>query len=403
MLDISAYSFLETLYCGSNSLNALDVSRNPNLQLLSFADNQITTIDVSENTELKKLYCSRNPLTGLDISKNTMLKELCCTQDSLSSLDVSHNKMLEFFLCYRNHLINLDISDHPSLITLCCDRNQITSLNTAGDTSLIYHVCHDNQLSSLDLSDNKNLEYLYCFNNNLTEIDVTKNNSLKRLWFSNNKIDTLDISDNPDLITLECDNNFLTLSTLPTRQSGWSMYRYAPQRPIYIIKEVSNEDTLDFSREYVVGEDTSVFVWRTNSGTILQQDADYSIYNGKITFLKPQSDSVYCEMSNAMFPDFKGDSILRTTNTYLNIEKEEIPVSGNELIEEEILIYSNNKAIHINTPYNIQVSIFDIQGNLVIEKPLKDGTNVIPMQRSGLYFVHIMGNSDSFTQELYVY
>ena len=83
------------LYCGNNSISALDVSKNPALEELGCYENQITHLDVSKNTELKKLECWSNQLTTLDVSNNTLLTELNCRNNPLKNLNVGNNDTLK--------------------------------------------------------------------------------------------------------------------------------------------------------------------------------------------------------------------------------------------------------------------------------------------------------------------
>ncbi len=47
---------------------------------------------------------------------------------------------------------------------------------------------------------------------------------------------------------------------------------------------------------------SSVFTWKTISGTTLVAGTDYAESNGVFSFLKGQADSVYCEITNETFP-----------------------------------------------------------------------------------------------------
>jgi Leucine-rich repeat (LRR) protein len=73
------------LYCGNNSLTALDVSRCTALDDLMCNNNQLTALDVSKNTALHGLDCNYNKITKLDVSKNTVLWQLCCVGNQLTT------------------------------------------------------------------------------------------------------------------------------------------------------------------------------------------------------------------------------------------------------------------------------------------------------------------------------
>ncbi|RLD68463.1 MAG: hypothetical protein DRI98_11775 [Bacteroidetes bacterium] len=76
MKGIGAFTNLDTLVCGCNLLESLDLSKNRNLVYVDCRSCQLLNLDVSGCHRLSTLYCSDNLLTSLDISNNASLNEL---------------------------------------------------------------------------------------------------------------------------------------------------------------------------------------------------------------------------------------------------------------------------------------------------------------------------------------
>jgi Leucine-rich repeat (LRR) protein len=238
------------------------------------------------------LSCAYCNLTEIDVSKNPELEQLVCYENQLTSLDVSKNTALDWLDCSGNKLSSLDVTQNTSLTVLRCSGNKLTTLDVSKIIYLIILYCGDNKLASLDVSKCLNLEALFCDNNLLTSIDISKNTKIE---------------------SLGCEKNKLSFATLPLKQAGWSSYVYAPQQPISINKNLSADAVIDLSGQFSINGTISGYIWKTKGGKTLVNGTDYSLSGGKTTFLKGQSDSVYCEITNATFPDFTGDKVLKTT------------------------------------------------------------------------------------------
>ena len=73
LTGIEAFTALDTLWCGINQLDSLDVSSNTALTSLSCGLNQLTSLTVGSNTALIYLDCHLNQLTSLDAVSYTHL------------------------------------------------------------------------------------------------------------------------------------------------------------------------------------------------------------------------------------------------------------------------------------------------------------------------------------------
>lgn len=58
--------------------------------------------------------------------------------------------------------------------------------------------------------------------------------------------------------------------------------------------------------------------------------------------------------------------------------------------------------ISINSPYNAQLSIYDINGRLVISKLINNGANNVQLNKTGVYLVKIEGNKGSVNKKVVV-
>ncbi len=432
VLDVSNNKALTKLRCSSNQLTSLDVSINTVLTELSCSSNQLTALDVSNNKALTSLNCSKNQLKALDVSNNKALESLGCGNNQLTSLDVSNNKALESLGSGNNQLTSLDVNYNTALTSLSCDNNQLTALDVSINTALTSLSCDNNQLTSLDVSKNKALKYFQCQFNQLTSLDVSINIALTSLSCGNNQLTTLDVNKNTKLTSLDCSNNLLTslgvskntalvglycfsnqltsldvsnntalnilkceenklkLSTLPLFKG---FYTYYPQQSLFIKENIDINTPLDLSSEYMIDGNVTNYTWKTTSGTILTEGVDYSFDNGITTFIKEQTEQVYCEMTYVMFSKL----ILKTTAVNITI-----PTSTMDIEVKKNKVYGFNKSIYIETASNSVVYVRNLTGKTIAQQKCISGTNQIPVLYNGIYIVTILVDGQTYTQKVVV-
>lgn len=334
-LDISKSAQLSYLLCSYNQLSTLDLTNNPGLTFVFCYNNKLTSLDVSKNSSLLYLYCLNNSLASLDLT-NTRVTDLSCGFNQLTSLNLTKDAWLQYLYCYNNKLTTIDLTQNTALnILMCndnqltsldltknarlagidCSNNKLTSLNVTQNLQLGGIGCNNNKLTNLDLSQNTGLMSVNCDNNLLTNLDVSRNTGLYYLSCNNNQLTSLDLSQNNNLYYLYCSGNNMSFATLPAIQNLYNEYKYAPQKAIIIPNFVVIGAEIDLSNQLQINGKTSVYDWKTQNGVSLIPGTDYAISNGKTVFLKAQSDSVYCEMTNVSFPDLSGTNVLRTVNT----------------------------------------------------------------------------------------
>ena len=211
LTGIEAFSALNELHCGSNSLTNLNISQNTALTILNCSYNQLTSLDLSQNSNLYYFICNSNALTNLDVSYCSALSTLECAYNDLTSLDVSTNLALTRLYCYGNTITTLYVTNNTALTKLYCGNNPLSSLNVSNNTALIELGCENTFLSGgLDVSNNTALVLFYCNNSQLSSLDVTNNTALVELGCSANQISTLDLSNNVALELIGCQGNQLT-------------------------------------------------------------------------------------------------------------------------------------------------------------------------------------------------
>lgn len=214
LLDISDCSQLKTLNCSHNKLTSLDLSCNLLLTNLDCGINKLTSLDISCNSLLTKVYCNNNILTTLLL--NTYIEHLFCVSNSIENLNISLCTNLHVLYCDYNRLKLLDISYNKNLIELYCSHNFIETIVGKLPYNLEKLHCHSNYLTTLndyyDVNDNfpYNLRQLRCCSNRLTTLNVSLYKNLTMLSCSNNRLTSLNVDGCNNLTMLYCYCNLLT-------------------------------------------------------------------------------------------------------------------------------------------------------------------------------------------------
>lgn len=297
---------------------------------------QLTSVDVSKLTEMTTLMLRSNPkLTSLDVSKLAKLKMLMVNGNGLTELDFTNNVALE----------NITVND-----------NKLTSIVLGGNAY-------------------PNLWKVACGNNELSSFDFSK--------LSATAPANVDLSDNK-----------FKFSTLPLSKESWVNYAYAPQAEVEIATEVSK--AIDLSSEATIDGQATTYKWITKGGVTLTEGTDYSVENGVTSFYTPQTDSVYCEMTNATFPLLSGADVLKTTMTYIS-ETDGIFETG----QSGVAVYSINNNICVDIESSSSVEVYNTSGVLVKRAELAEGRNEISSPK-GLFIVKVTSNNTAASYKVLV-
>lgn len=273
---------------------SLDVTKATTLKDLTANTNKLTSIDLTKNTELEKLTINNNQLTSIDISKCTKLATMDITNNLLTAIDITKNQALQTLRIGQNKFAGeLDLSTNPTIKSVYAQINELTAVKIGNNTAKKpYFSFNENKLTSFDatgIEDAANA-ILYLNGNQLTEIKLPST-----------KIKTLNI----------LKNNF-TLATLPAPTVA-KTFNYAPQNDYVIAESYKVGDVLDLSSQTSATLNTQFAVYKSDK-TALPEGTDYTVADGKITFLTAQ-DAVYVTMSSALYSKFTGTNIYKTTVT----------------------------------------------------------------------------------------
>lgn len=347
---------------------SLDVTKATTLKDLTANTNKLASIDLTKNTELEKLTINNNQLTSIDISKCTKLTTLDITNNLLTAIDITKNQALQTLRIGQNKLAGeLDLSTNPTIKSVYALTNELTSIKIGNNTaSKPYFSFNYNKLTSIDASginDAKNA-ILFLIGNQLTEIKLPSA-----------QMKALNISK----------NNF-TLATLPDATTTAKGFTYAPQNDYVIAESYKVGDVLDLSSQTSATLNTQFAVYKSDK-TALTEGTDYTVADGKITFLTAQ-EAVYVTMSSALYSKFTGTSIYKTTVT-----KVEGPTGINAVTAQEVKVSTAGNEISISgLSQGDAVTVANL-GGAVVANFHANSANAHVQAAKGLYIVSINGKA----------
>lgn len=347
---------------------SLDVTKATALKDLTANTNKLTAIDLTKNTELEKLTINNNQLTSIDISKCTKLTTMDITNNLLTAIDITKNQALQTLRIGQNKLTgDLDLSTNPTIKSVYALTNELTSVKIGNNTaSKPYFSFNYNKLTSIDASginDAKNAT-LFLIGNQLTEIKLPAT-----------QMKSLNISK----------NNF-TLATLPDATTTAKGFTYAPQNDYVIAESYKVGDVLDLSSQTSATLNTQFAVYKSDK-TALTEGTDYTVADGKITFLTAQ-EAVYVTMSSALYSKFTGTSVYKTT-----ITKVEGSTGINAVTAQGVKVSTVGNEISISgLSQGDAVTVANL-GGAVVANFHANSANAHVQAAKGLYIVSINGKA----------
>ena len=272
---LPALPSLKQLSLNNSPVKKVDVSQVPTLTSLTInnmlAAGQLESIDVSNNTELTYLSLQGNAtangaLASLDISKNTKLE----------GLYVQYNKIKEIKLA----------AAYDKLGTFNASYNELEAVNPAAMPAVKWFDVRNNKIKGDLVIPSEKLTNVYVNNNELTSVKVP--NVTKQFYFDNNK---------------------MTIATLPALPEGMNttskkkQFHYQPQADMEVAPEGSVLDlSAQASAKGIEAEAQATVFTITAGNAALVEGKDYTVKDGKITFLTDQKEAVV-KMTNAGYPD----------------------------------------------------------------------------------------------------
>lgn len=349
---------------------SLDVTKATTLKDLTANTNKLASMDLTKNTELEKLTINNNQLTSIDISKCTKLTTLDITNNLLTAIDITKNQALQTLRISQNKFAGeLDLSTNPTIKFVYALTNELTSVKIGNNTaSKPYFSFNYNKLTSIDASginDAKNAT-LFLIGNQLTEIKLPSA-----------QMKTLNISK----------NNF-TLATLPGPDATTTAkgFTYAPQNDYVIAESYKVGDVLDLSSQTSATLNTQFAVYKSDK-TALTEGTDYTVADGKITFLTAQ-EAVYVTMSSATYSKFTGTNIYKTTVT-----KVEGSTGINAVTAQGVKVSTAGNEISISgLSQGDAVTVANL-GGAVVANFHANSANAHVQAAKGLYIVSINGKA----------
>lgn len=346
---------------------SLDVTKATSLKDLTANANKLTSIDLTKNTELEKLTISNNQLTSIDISKCTKLTTLDISNNLLTAIDITKNQALLTLRIGQNKLAGeLDLSTNPTIKLVYAQTNELTSVkignNTASKPTFSFN---ENKLTSFDATGIKDAgnATLFLISNQLTEITLPSA-----------KMRILNIFK----------NNF-TLATLPAPTVA-KTFNYAPQNNYVIAESYKVGDVLDLSSQTSATLNTQFAVYKSDK-TALTEGTDYTVADGKITFLTAQ-DAVYITMTSTLYPKFTGTNIYKTTVT-----KVEGSTGINAVTAQGVKVSTAGNEISISgLSQGDAVTVANL-GGAVVANFHANSANAHVQAAKGLYIVSINGKA----------
>lgn len=349
---------------------SLDVTKATALKDLTANTNKLTSIDLTKNIELTKLTINNNQLTNIDISKCTQLTTLDISNNLLTAIDITKNQALQTLRIGQNKLTGeLDLSTNPTIKLVYALGMELNSVKIGNNTaSKPLFSLNNNKLTSIDASGIKDAgnATLNLMGNQLTEIKLPSA-----------KMKTLNISK----------NNF-TLATLPAPDATTAArgFSYAPQNDYVIAESYKVGDVLDLSSQTSATLNTQFAVYKSDK-TALTEGTDYTVADGKITFLTAQEE-VYVAMSSALYSKFTGTNIYKTTVT-----KVEGSTGINAVTAQGVKVITAGNEISISgLSQGDAVTVANL-GGAVVASFHANSANAHVQAAKGLYIVSINGKA----------
>ncbi len=347
---------------------------------------------------------------SLDVTKATTLKDLTAYTNKLASIDLTKNTELEKLTIYSNQLTSIDISKCTKLTTLDIKNNLLTAIDITKNQALQYLAISENKFAGeLDLSTNPALRNVYALNMELNSVKIGNNTASKPLFsLNNNKLTSIDASGIQDagnatlnlignqlteiklpsakMSILRISKNNFTLATLPDATTAAKNFTYAPQNDYVIAESYKVGDVLDLSSQTSATLNTQFAVYKSDK-TALTEGTDYTVADGKITFLTAQ-EAVYVTMSSALYRQFTGTSIYKTTVT-----KVEGSTGINAVTAQGVKVSTAGNEISISgLSQGDAVTVANL-GGAVVANFHASSANAHVQAAKGLYIVSINGKA----------
>ena len=204
----------------------------------------------------------------------------------------------------------------------------------------------------------------------------------------------LDVSRVTKLTLLYCPNSLLNFATLPQPKASYEMYVYAPQADM---PAICTNGVVDLSSQLTAidkegNTQATKYKWYLTDGTSLTANLDYVENGGVFTFVKIPVMDVYCEMTNAAFPDL----ILRTEPLTVKIAT---AVRDEEAVIVSLFPNPFHDYVEIGEDAGKirRVSFVNLAGQTMLVEEAPTGRIHVASLKPGIYLVKVEDNDGKTT------
>lgn len=277
-------------------IQAIDLSRCPDIKTAYLYEmTNCRTVTLGNAEKLTSLQVTKsNVLTSLELCNLPSLKDVAVTScPAFNSIKLENLPNLTTIQLNANGFTSFEVPDFPLLERFTINNNAALTSVTFACTSLIKL-----ELDKLPM---------------MKEVNLSKLANLKTLYLRDGGCEN--IIYNPEtwinMSSALLTNNHLTFSTIPIRPKAYkeTVNYYAPQAQPAIPYNISTGNVVDLSAwsqgNSGSGDIATVYKWITKFDEELVENVDYTVENGKFTFIRECEDSVRCELSNEAFPRFE--------------------------------------------------------------------------------------------------
>lgn len=273
------------------------IPENAAIAGINLAGQGLSSIDVSQLISLRELNLSNTGLYNVDLTRNRWLR----------TLDLSHNQLYNCSLAGVNDLFAKNVLGD---INLSYNNLQTVTLNPL--LAIRNLDLSHNQIESINLDDADSIQSIDLSGNKIQSLKLTHCTALRTLKVSDNQLTEIALPSENNITYMALDNNKFTFADIPAHGNLTEAdYIYAPQSDIIIATKGPCTDLT--SQNLTLNGHKTAFRWLKEDGTVLVEGTDYSIQDGFTRFLNTSAGKVYCEITNAAYPAFTGDKVLKTT------------------------------------------------------------------------------------------
>ncbi len=274
------------------------------------------TVYLPDGEQLTAFGIAGQRLLSTDLTAAHALNELAITDCALASVDLTWNKCLQSLDLSGNRLASINLTGvnaayaKGALRHIDLSGNTLTEFEMEDPRGLLSADFSDNALTTISLGKMAGMKTLDLSGNSLTEVDLRDLEAIEKLNLADNELTAVTLLDYLPLTSLDLRGNNFTFAALPATDAV-AEYHYAPQKEIALPAKAPVVSLFDYRLEHD-GANT-VYNWYMAADNSPVAEGNIRENEGRFFFTNPDLGKVYCTLTNAAFPDFTGENILRTS------------------------------------------------------------------------------------------